>query len=206
MADLTNILGGIAFTVPPKEQPRHFEPPEVQLVDAIQAAGLQPPDRIIMDGRIHRFKAHPSERGTSKNGWYVCYPDGVPAGRFGDWRTGLDAFWRADVAREFSAAEEADFQQRMAQAAAQRDAERERTRQQASEVVDAIWAACAAAPDDHPYLLRKGVQAHGARVTGDGERLVLPLYTGGRRADQPAIHQCRRLQDVPPRRAHRRLL
>lgn len=178
MADLTKLLGGIAFTVPPREQPKRFDPPEVQLVDAIQAAGLQPPERIVMDGRIHRFKAHQSERGTSKNGWYVCYPDGVPAGRFGDWRTGLDASWRADVAREFSAAEEADFQQRMAQAAAQRDAERERTRQQASEVVDAIWATCAAAPDDHPYLLRKGVQAHGARVTGDGQRLVLPLYTG----------------------------
>jgi len=42
-------------------------------------------------------------------------------------------------------------------------------------VVDTIWAECIGASPDHPYLRRKGIAPHGARVTGDG-RLVVPLY------------------------------
>jgi len=40
--------------------------------------GINPPDHIIEDGKIHRF-------GKNKNSWYVYYPDGLPAGSFGNW-------------------------------------------------------------------------------------------------------------------------
>lgn len=173
MADLCQIFGGPWS--PPQE--KRIDPPEVQLLDAIQAAGLEPPDRIIMDGNLHRFCSGTkgSGRAGDKSGWYVAYPDGVPAGRFGCWRMGFESPWRADVGRKLTAAEEMQHARRIAEAKALRDAELERQHELAAITVETIWASSHAASPEHPYLQRKGIKAHGARVTGDG-RLVVPLY------------------------------
>ena len=173
MADLANIFGG-AFS---PEPPKRVDPPEVQLSDAIQAAGLEPPEQIHIDGKLHRFRTGTRGRGGhgDKSGWYVAYPDGVPAGRFGCWREGLDTSWRADIGRPLAADELMAHQRRMEEAKAARDAELEKSREMAAVVVESIWSQAQAASADHPYLARKGIKAHGARVTADG-RLVVPLY------------------------------
>ena len=173
MADLANIFGG-AFS---PEPPKRVDPPEVQLSDAIQAAGLEPPEQIYIDGKLHRFRTGTRGRGGhgDKSGWYVAYPDGVPAGRFGCWREGLDTSWRADIGRPLDADELMAHQRRMEEAKAARDAELEKSREMAAVVVERIWTQAQAASADHPYLARKGIKAHGARVTADG-RLVVPLY------------------------------
>jgi hypothetical protein len=67
------------------------------------------------------------------------------------------------------------FIKRMAEAKALRDAELERQRALAANTVEMIWSECTPANHEHPYLKRKGIDVHGARVTGDG-RLVVPLY------------------------------
>lgn len=174
MADLQQILGG-SWTPPVERQP---DPPEIQLQDAIRAAGLEPPDHIILDGKIHRFKSGTKGRtgGTDKPGWYVGYAEGIPAGRFGCWRSGIEMSWRAEVDRKLTAADEMAFARRMAEAQAARDAERARSQESAANAVADIWDSCMAANVDHPYLQRKNVQPLGARVTGDG-RLVVPLYS-----------------------------
>jgi hypothetical protein len=64
---------------------------------------------------------------------------------------------------------------RMAEAKALRDAELERKHEVASATVETIWTSAQTASPEHPYLQRKGIGVHGARVTGDG-RLVVPLY------------------------------
>lgn len=173
MADLTNIFHG-AFR---GQERRRADPPEVQLTHAIMDAGLTPPDSIHMDGRVHRFRSGTGGKGGSgdKPGWYVAYPDGIPAGRFGCWRAGIEQTWRAETDRDISPAEEMALSRRMAEASAARDAERKRCQEQAADTVAAIWEGCTHATQDHPYLARKGVQPHGSRVTGDG-RLVVPLY------------------------------
>ena len=173
MGNLSNIFGG-AFS---PEPPKRIDPPEVQLIDAITAAGLEPPEVIHMDGKIHRFRSGTRGRGGhgDKSGWYVAYPDGVPAGRFGCWREGLEASWRADIGRPLDAGELMGHQRRMEEAKAARDAELSRSHEMAAAVVDRIWSQAHAASPNHPYLTRKGIQPHGARVTGDG-RLVVPLY------------------------------
>lgn len=174
MGNLSSILGG-NWTPPTPKQP---DPPEIQLHDAIRAAGLEPPEQIHIDGKIHRFRSGTTGKGghTDKPGWYVAYPEGIPAGRFGCWRAGIELSWKANVGRDYSPAEEMMFARRMAEAAAQRDAERAKMQQSAANTAISIWENCVGASADHPYLLRKGVQPHGARVTGDG-RLVLPLYS-----------------------------
>ena len=175
MADLTNVFGG-----PWQPSAQHgiilTDSPEMQLHDAITGAGMTAPDKIIMDGKIHRFNSGTKGKGGhDRPGWYVVYGDGVPAGRFGCWRAGIEQTWRADIGRKLTVAEEMANGRRMAEAIRARDAEVARSREVASNVVDEIWINAGAASSDHPYLARKGVQPHGARVTGDG-RLIVPLY------------------------------
>lgn len=60
---------------------------------AIAAAGLLPPALIVPDGNLHRFPTN--GRVGDDAGWYVLHGDALPAGAFGDWRTGLSLTWRA---------------------------------------------------------------------------------------------------------------
>lgn len=173
MSDLTNILGG-PWSPPLAVQP---DPPEVQLKRAIEAAGLTPPATVVLDGKLHRFQS--GTKGSpgkgDKSGWYAAFSDGVPAGRFGCWRMGMEVPWRADIGRTLTPAEEMANARRMAEAKSLRDKEEARGREVAAATVTSIWADCMAADAGHPYLQRKGIQPNGARVTGDG-RLVVPLY------------------------------
>jgi phage/plasmid primase-like uncharacterized protein len=172
MADLLNVLGG-PWSPPPE---KIIAPPDVQLIDAIRSAGLDPPDHIEMDGKIHRFRSGTKgSPGYDKSGWYIVFGDGIPAGRFGCWRLGIEVLWRADIGRKLTQAEEMANVRRMAEAKALRDAELERKHEVASATVEKIWSEAQGASPDHPYLSRKGIGVHGARVTGDG-RLVVPLY------------------------------
>ena len=173
MANLAHIFGG---SWSPSPEPV-LAPPEQQLQDAMRGSGLEPPDTVYLDGKIHRFKS--GTKGTpgagDKSGWYIAFSDGIPAGRFGCWRAGLESTWRAEVGRQLSPADEMAFARRMAEAKAARDLEQARKHEVAADVVDTIWSECIGASPDHPYLRRKGITQHGARVTGDG-RLVVPLY------------------------------
>ena len=173
MADLTTVLNGP--WAPPIE--KLIAPPEVQLLEAILGAGLAQPEKPIeLDGQMHRFKSgSKGAKGYDKSGWYIAYPDGVPAGRFGCWRLGLDQVWRADIGRKLTASEEMANVRRVSESRAVRDAALERQHQVASDTVEKIWAGAQAALPDHPYLARKGISPHGARITGDG-RLIVPLY------------------------------
>ena len=172
MADLSKVLGG-PWAPPPEKR---VEAPEVQLLDAIKAAGLEPPDHIEMDGKIHRFKSGTKGTpGIDKPGWYLVFGDGIPAGRFGCWRAGIEVTWRADVGRKLTQTEEMAHARRLSESKAMRDAALERQHQVASETVEKIWTGAQAALPDHPYLAKKGIGVHGARATGDG-RLVVPLY------------------------------
>ena len=173
MADLSKVLGG-PWAPPPEKR---VAPPEEQLRDAIKGAGLEPPEEILMDGKIHRFKS--GTKGApghgDKPGWYLVFGDGIPAGRFGCWRAGMEVTWRADVGRKLTQIEEMTHLKRLTEAKALRDAALERQHQVASDTVEKIWTTANPASSEHPYLAKKNIQTHGARITGDG-RLVLPLY------------------------------
>ncbi len=120
MADLSNILGGPWAPSPE----RYVASPEVQLIDAMKAAGLEPPEHVILDGKLHRFRS--GTKGTpghDKSGWYVAFSDGVPSGRFGCWRAGIEVTFRADIGRKLTTAEEIANTRRMTEAKALRDAE-----------------------------------------------------------------------------------
>ena len=70
---------------------------------AIAATGIEAPDPILADGKLHRFSA--SGRRHDDSGWYVLHLDGVPGGCFGDWRSGLQSSWCAKRADAMTPAE-----------------------------------------------------------------------------------------------------
>jgi putative DNA primase/helicase len=147
------------------------EPPEVQMANAMAQCGLKPP-AIVADGKLHRFD---TDKKGDKSGWFVLYPDNIPAGRFGCWKQGIDVAFRADMGRQLSIAEEMALAARMDRARKERDEAMAKARAVAADTVEAIWDNAIPASPDHPYLARKGVEPHGARATGDG-RLIVPLY------------------------------
>ena len=172
MSDLLSILGGPWS--PPAE--KHVDAPEIQLKDAMLGAGLKPPETLHLDGKVHRFNSGTKgEKGHDKPGWYIIFNDGVPAGRFGCWRSGVELTWKAEIGRSLTVAEEMAQSRRLSEAKTQRDAEKAKTREVAANTVDLIWSQAGAASPEHPYLQRKGIQPNGARITGDG-RLMVPLY------------------------------
>jgi phage/plasmid primase-like uncharacterized protein len=142
--------------------------------DLIRSAGLQPPDVIEADGKLRRFASN-GKRGDDA-GWYVLHGDGIPAGSFGDWRTGISQSWRANIGRSLTPAEESAHHARVDAMRREREAEELRRKAEAAITAAAIWNAAQPARDDHPYLTHKGVKAHGARLH-DGA-LVIPVRDG----------------------------
>jgi putative DNA primase/helicase len=75
-----------------------FNDLEEQFWAAIHSSGITPPRSIEADGKLHRFSS--SGKPGDDAGWYVLHVDGdIPAGCFGDWRTGLKQDWRAEIGR-----------------------------------------------------------------------------------------------------------
>ena len=146
-----------------------------QFREAIRSAGLEPPDTIQADGKLHRFPSN-GKRGDDA-GWYVLHGDGMPAGSFGDWRTGVSETWRADIDRTLTPSEEAAHRAKVETMRREREAEETRRKAEAATKAAAIWQAAQPAPVDHPYLKRKGIKAHNARLHNDA--LVIPMRDGG---------------------------
>lgn len=148
--------------------------PTEQFRDAIQKAGLHPPEVIEPDGKLHRFPSNGKR--SDDAGWYVLRDDGIPAGAFGDWRTGASETWRADIGRNLSPHEEAAHRSHVEAIRRAREADDARRKSEAREKAKAIWQVASLAPDDHPYLFAKGIKSHGLRVH-DGALLV-PMRDG----------------------------
>ena len=142
-----------------------------QFRDAIRAAGLKPPDMIKADGKLHRFASN-GKRGDDA-GWFILHDDGIAAGAFGDWRTGINETWRADIGRKLTPGEEAAHRATIEAAKCEREAEEARRKFEARKRATAIWKAAQPATEDHPYLKRKGIKPHGLRVHQDA--LVVPM-------------------------------
>ena len=137
----------------------------------IAAAGMEAPDNINPDGVIHRFSTN-GKRGDD-SGWYVLHTDGIPAGAFGCWRTGLQSNWCAKSDKAMTDAERVAHRQRIDAMKAQREASLRATQQQASRTAAALWQQTTPATAAHEYLTRKGVQPLGVRF--DGHRLIIPM-------------------------------
>jgi putative DNA primase/helicase len=129
---------------------------------ALAGRGIVPPDEIEADGELHRADVEGKPNG--KDAAYLLHLDGVPAGGFENHRDGIGwENWRADIGRKLNPAEEAVHGERIAAQAARRKAETEKRHAEAQERACLIWANADRAMT-HPYLMAKGIKAHGARL------------------------------------------
>ena len=142
---------------------------------AILAAGLIPPHVIEADGLLHRFSTN-GQRGDD-SGFYTLHLDGVPAGMFGCWRSGIRQTWHARTERKLTQEELKAHRERVEAMKSERKAEEAKRHGEAAETARRLWSSAAPAPATHPYLQRKHIRPHGARV--DGEDLLVPLTYGG---------------------------
>jgi putative DNA primase/helicase len=142
---------------------------------AMDAAGLSTKDPITPDGKLHRFHVEGDKPG-SKNGFYVLYDDGVPAGCFGSWKTGDTIKWCAKPDRELTNAQRQQNRRRMIEAQKAREAEEAERRKTARDKAFLIWTSSPPAPDSHSYLTKKGVKNHGLRLHKG--LLVIPMRDG----------------------------
>jgi len=135
-----------------------------QFRQAAEARGLLLPDHLDADGKLHRCELRDGPKGK-KDGAYLLHLDGVPAGGFQNFKDGIEwENWRADIGRQLTPEEEAASRARIEAQRVAREAEAKAKRDKARRKANAIWNNATPAPDDHPYLLRKGVLAHGLRV------------------------------------------
>jgi len=159
---------------PPVELP--ILPPEHQLRVAMSDAGIQPPDDIVLDGTLRRFSTTGKKKDLS--GWYVIHDGDIPAGAFGDWKTGQEVQFRADIGRDLTFQESAIHHKRMAELKAKREKEVTESREYAAFHAAKLWESAQLASDDHPYIKRKGITNPGWRIAPDG-RLIAPMMIDG---------------------------
>ena len=137
---------------------------------AIESAGLVPPDTIHADGQLHRFSA--TGKRSDSAGWYVLHADGLAAGVFGCWRTGLTETWCSKAESTLTQAERDTMRQRVQQAKQQRDVTLQQRYRETHVTAMKRWEA-ATAVAQHPYLTAKGIQPYNLRA--DGSMLLVPM-------------------------------
>lgn len=135
-----------------------------QFRTAAEARGLRLPDRIDADGKLHRCELQDGPA-RKLDGAYLLHLDGVPAGGYENHRDGLGWMpWKAELGRALTPEEEAAHRARIEAQRAEREAEAKAKRDKARRKANALWNGAKPAPDDHPYLQRKGVPSFGLRV------------------------------------------
>lgn len=146
-----------------------------QFRDITRAAGLEPPD-VIEPGKLHRFPGAGKPPGN-RAGWCLLFDDGL-GGCFGDWSSGLSETWQAKRGKPFSRAERAAFARRVETAKQQAESEQRVRQTEAAKRAAAIWNAAPLAPNTHPYLARKRIYPHGARLHKGALALPVMDFTG----------------------------
>jgi len=128
------------------------------------------PDDITPSGDLTRF-----EIDGKLNGWYVLHIDGRAAGSFGDWKQGIKIRWKM----QGNYPRLSDSQQADSKIESHRQKLARQTEEAAKHIAAAtkavfIWNNAKAALPNHPYLIRKHIGIHGARL-GRDNTLIIPL-------------------------------
>jgi putative DNA primase/helicase len=140
-----------------------------QFKHAMQASGLLPPAEIIDDGEMHRFSTN--DKATDKSGWYVLHLDGQPRGSFGCWRSGIKSSWSGQ-SDSLALISQRQTQEAQIERKQQRQLQQSQLHENAKGIAHELLHQSPLATH-HPYLIKKGIDAHGIRA--DGDRLLIPI-------------------------------
>lgn len=131
----------------------------VQVIDAFKAAMIKAlgavPDTVEL-AQITRFDDPKAAKGN-KACYCQLFTDGHPAGYFGNWRTGHYETWVMGGYSTMSATERHHFRQKIEQAKADRERQREKQQRSAQARAVSLWARRLPPNPQHPYLAEKQV-------------------------------------------------
>jgi putative DNA primase/helicase len=132
--------------------------------------GETPPPVINPNGVLHRFK----DDSGKLNCWYTLHIDGRAAGAFGNWKSGLKLNWKAEGNYpKLTDAQRLDFQIEKHRQELIRKHEEKARHQEAMSKATYIWSHATPAIT-YPYLTKKGIKAHCARLYKD--ILIIPIW------------------------------
>ncbi len=127
--------------------------------DVLRQAGLMLDGSPEMDDQLHRVKAE-GDSGRERSGAYVGHLDGWPAGYVQNFRAGIRRNWKfSKGGLELSPAERRKLQAETKRRQQEREAERQQVHERTAARLYRMGRAHGfrAAPDDHPYLVAKGL-------------------------------------------------
>ncbi len=146
------------------------------MINAMREAGLDAPDTLLDDGKLHRY-AGPSDKPQNKKNWYILYPadNGLQSGAFGRWVGNSNGAikWCSRDTKELTDEEKKEYRKRQEDLRRRQAEDRKQAAEECVEKCKTIWSAAAPATDDHLYLQRKQVKAFGLRLMGDA--LLVPI-------------------------------
>lgn len=138
----------------------------------MEANGLVP-GKLLTDGQIHRCGT--ADKPHSQNGWYIVHADTPVSGAYGDWQTGDSYKFCSKGESELTPEERDHLKARYVADKKHRQEETAKRHAEALLEASRILDGSVLAPDDHPYLVHKGVKAAGnLRIVADG-RLIVPV-------------------------------
>ncbi|AXA92711.1 AAA family ATPase [Massilia sp. YMA4] len=140
---------------------------------AIEATGLTPPE-IVADGVLRRFDADDEKKGK-KSAWYILYGEGVPAGAFGNWKTGHSEKWCGKSDQALTPTERTDHLAKIARAKQEAEATQLQLQAEAAAKCVRIFGSALDATDDNPYCVRKGIKPYGLKEFKDKRTLLVPM-------------------------------
>ena len=150
--------------------------PVSEFHQAMADAGIFSNEAPIADGQLHRFKADGDKIG-SKNGWYILFNDGNPAGSFGSWKYGVSETWSLKNYKDFTPQQKAEYAKQMAQAKTEREKAQAVAHKEARAAANRLWSEASSETGNHKYLQDKGVQAY--KIRSNGADLLIPLRDSG---------------------------
>ncbi|WP_411726378.1 toprim domain-containing protein [Methyloglobulus sp.] len=154
-------------------QSKANKPAAYEIIDAFKAdMNIVTDDPIIADGKLHRCHINGHKSGTL-NGAYVLHLDGTPAGYFEDFTTDIKTNWKLEGSERQPIDHEA--QKQIDAAKTERAKQRLIKEQKAARTANYIYPKAPLADPGNTYLIRKGIQPHGAKQGYNGA-LILPLY------------------------------
>jgi putative DNA primase/helicase len=142
-----------------------------EFTQAARAFGLAPFE-AIPDGRLHRVDLD-DERKGKRSAWYVLHLDGIPAGSFGNWKTGISQSWCIKQKSALTPTERNELAKQAAETRRLKHLEAAQLREQAQRRAAEIWDSAQPCSETHPYLTKKQIKPHRMRLHRD--LICIPL-------------------------------
>lgn len=147
-----------------------------QFRDAMTKDGITTDAQLIPDEELHRFHVIGDTAGTL-NGWYILFPKPFPHAVYSSWKLFQNETkkWSAKSEMEMTQEERKNFFATIAIAKEKQNKVKLEAQTKAKGLANDIWNSAKPAPSTHPYLARKKIKPHCARINNN-EELVIPIY------------------------------